>query len=474
MKWMWVVVFYVFSSINVLATNYYVSTSGNDSNPGTIDKPWRTIQKGANTAVAGDVVNIKPGTYNERIKPANSGSVDKPIVFQKYGSDEVVLSSSDWSIVNIDNKNWIVIDGFTIKGKGSQTVGVSVYNGNHNIIRNNNVGNVRLGIGVHAGNSDSLERNVTSIGNLISNNVIHDVFFDNLEGEAIYIKNYMPDGETDSYTKDTIIENNTVYNAIEAIQNTGGTWTAAGKVEYLDRSVAPKGTIVRGNRLYNNTCDQGTVTLKGEDIVVENNFLFNNDGSGPRSGLSLRGGKFIVKNNVVANTGGSDAGRSAINLNDVVGEVSGNTIVGSDGDGIVVNYSKSPNSSLTVKNNIIFGVANRQVVRSGDTSKVNFDRNLFGKSETFLGLNYKIVSDMKFIDPVNGDFHLQPNSPACGLGAYPCGTTPTASQSGGQAGDINNDGSVDLSDFSLWKEKYLKGEATLVDFGIWKKGYLGN
>ena len=32
-------------------TVYYVAPTGDDSNPGTADQPWRTIQKAANTSL---------------------------------------------------------------------------------------------------------------------------------------------------------------------------------------------------------------------------------------------------------------------------------------------------------------------------------------------------------------------------------------------------------------------------------------
>ena len=64
------------------SATYTVSTQGSDNNPGTAQSPWRTIQKATNTAVAGDVVNILPGTYVERVTIANSGSSGNPITFQ--------------------------------------------------------------------------------------------------------------------------------------------------------------------------------------------------------------------------------------------------------------------------------------------------------------------------------------------------------------------------------------------------------
>ncbi len=45
---------------------YYVATTGNDTNPGTSTAPFRTINKAAQVAIAGDVVTIRNGTYRGR------------------------------------------------------------------------------------------------------------------------------------------------------------------------------------------------------------------------------------------------------------------------------------------------------------------------------------------------------------------------------------------------------------------------
>lgn len=66
---------------NVQAATYYVSTSGNDSNNGSQTAPWRTVQKAANTIVAGDTANIAAGTYSENVTFSNSGSSGKPRSF---------------------------------------------------------------------------------------------------------------------------------------------------------------------------------------------------------------------------------------------------------------------------------------------------------------------------------------------------------------------------------------------------------
>ena len=59
---------------SVEKSEYYVSTTGNDENPGTLTSPWRTIQKAVTTVTPGCVVNIMGGTYYEEIKVTVSGT----------------------------------------------------------------------------------------------------------------------------------------------------------------------------------------------------------------------------------------------------------------------------------------------------------------------------------------------------------------------------------------------------------------
>ncbi len=71
---------------------YYVSPSGSDANPGTVDAPWRTVQKAASTAAAGDIVYVRAGTYNERVTCSKSGTSASRIVFQGYGTERPVVA----------------------------------------------------------------------------------------------------------------------------------------------------------------------------------------------------------------------------------------------------------------------------------------------------------------------------------------------------------------------------------------------
>ncbi|MBP5509319.1 MAG: DUF1565 domain-containing protein, partial [Kiritimatiellae bacterium] len=77
------------------AAEYYVATNGCDAAEGTAAKPWRTIQRAADVAAAGDVVTICGGTYREWVKPANAGREGAPIVYQAAKGEKVVVTGAD-------------------------------------------------------------------------------------------------------------------------------------------------------------------------------------------------------------------------------------------------------------------------------------------------------------------------------------------------------------------------------------------
>ena len=80
---------------NNIPNNYYVSISGDDSNPGTLDLPFRTIQHATSIVEAGDTVHIRGGTYREKISIENlHGTKDNPITFKNYNDEEVVVSGA--------------------------------------------------------------------------------------------------------------------------------------------------------------------------------------------------------------------------------------------------------------------------------------------------------------------------------------------------------------------------------------------
>src|SRR5579859_3437054 len=77
-------------SRTLLSSTWYVAVNGNDSSPGTLAAPFRTIQQAANHAAWGDVVDIRGGTYHETVKPPHGG-----ITFQDYNGESVTVSGAD-------------------------------------------------------------------------------------------------------------------------------------------------------------------------------------------------------------------------------------------------------------------------------------------------------------------------------------------------------------------------------------------
>jgi hypothetical protein len=74
---------------------YYVSTSGNDASAGSQSAPWRTIQKAANTLVAGDTAVLLDGAYEEgSVNFSHSGTAAKPITIRALNKWQAVLSST--------------------------------------------------------------------------------------------------------------------------------------------------------------------------------------------------------------------------------------------------------------------------------------------------------------------------------------------------------------------------------------------
>ncbi len=79
----------------VMAKSYYVSTSGNDANVGSLKQPFQTIAKATSIMKQGDECVIMEGVYHESIKTASSGKKGKPIVYRNYKDDRVVIDAAE-------------------------------------------------------------------------------------------------------------------------------------------------------------------------------------------------------------------------------------------------------------------------------------------------------------------------------------------------------------------------------------------
>jgi hypothetical protein len=109
-----------------------VSTTGNDSNPGTFAAPWLTIQHAANTVTAGATVNIFGGVYKGYVSFPKSGTASEPITFQSYpvvvGSivqpavidgTGLTVSGTQGLITISGARSYITVKGFEIRNLSS-------------------------------------------------------------------------------------------------------------------------------------------------------------------------------------------------------------------------------------------------------------------------------------------------------------------------------------------------------------------
>ena len=142
----------------VYATNYYVSTSGSDTNTGTLSTPWKTITKAADKLVAGDTVYIRAGTYKEQVVPKNSGNATNGfITYSAYQGETVTVDGANglpdttWSgLINILSKSYLQISGLRIIN--SPAFGVFFHNSSNIKILNNYIYNTKNS-GIAATNS---------------------------------------------------------------------------------------------------------------------------------------------------------------------------------------------------------------------------------------------------------------------------------------------------------------------------------
>lgn len=113
-------------SVHANAATYYVATTGNNSNPGTSSKPWRTVAYAASKMVAGDTTYVNGGVYNEGlIRFGTPGTSSAPIKLlnapgafpvidcvDKAAGKQVLFQNYSGSSKAI---GWITFEGFEIK-----------------------------------------------------------------------------------------------------------------------------------------------------------------------------------------------------------------------------------------------------------------------------------------------------------------------------------------------------------------------
>lgn len=409
-----------------LSFSLFVSPEGSDSNPGTEDRPFHTINKAAETAQAGDVVLVKKGVYREVVTFENSGTEEYPIffvaepgvlvdgvmhtyywggIFQIDGFSYITVSgfhlnNSNWFGVYINDCSHITIDSCFVENTNSS--GVFICHSDHITIKNNKIRNACF----YEGDPDDKEwfgsHECITISGVDTFEVINNEVYDSSSGFS---------GGEGIDSKDACVHGEIAYNVVHDNVRLGiyvECWNA-----FLSD------VRVHSNIVYNNYQGIAVSSEAGgtvKDVAIYNNLVFNNayngiivsawsgvneTGNGPRENIS------IICNTVVTN-GDEESEWWDESISDYAG-------------GIAV----EPNANakdITIRNNIISGNLKWQL-RGDLTSEQDIicDHNLI---DGFRGIYLDEIrgdafqeGDPGFMDRVANNYALKPTSIAIDTGS---------------------------------------------------------
>lgn len=451
------------------ASNFFVSPSGSDRNPGTEKKPWETIQKAANSATPGSTVYIKAGTYYERINMKVSGTKDGGVItFRNYNDDKVIIDGSKTSaskqedMIHISNKDYIKIIGLEIvnnvnkntdyfitgigiwgKGEGieirdckihhiwytntsdeSGAIGIAVYGMSGTkpikglIIDGNEIWDMKCG------NSETVALNGNVDGFQFTNNYVHDsnnIGIDMIGDETFGDEPVCPVAANNKARNGLVGYNRIINISCETNPcypkddySASGIYVDGGKdivIAYNTCFGNDIGIAVE-NEKYNKNCS---------GIVVRDNLIYGNNSCGIEVGGydKERGWASSCKflNNTLYNNDTKNLGRGEICIAKCYDITFQNNIVFTGMKNLAViteEFGKNYTYNITLNNNIYYGPGGSRGLRfSGvDTGQVGLN---MWKKKTGQDMGSQIA-DPLFLDAEKNDFHLTKGSPAINSG----------------------------------------------------------
>jgi parallel beta-helix repeat protein len=357
------------------ASTYYVSPSGDNTNPGTISAPWKTIGKAAGLVNPGDTVYIRAGTYAEYLTFTRSGTVDHPITFEAFPGEIPVIDGSG-KTTNPANP-WAASNNL-----------ISVY-GNYVIIRGLELKN-SAGFGIY------FNANYCTVDRVH----VHNGYF---AGVYFYMCSY-------DTVKNSVVHDFYDYGTggVSGGGNADGMGSSAGNsTPYPDY-----GHHVFRNNLVYNTSDDGIDTWSSRGNIVENNVV-HNAGYGNRSNGGSQPstwGKPMGNGNGFKCGGGSTSGNNILRNNISYN----NWTSGFDENGGVGNkyYNNTSFNTATGFRNVSDGIAVNNISYSNSSNYTGVSQN---NNSWDLGItNPEFLST----DPETTEFlHLSEGSPAIDAGA---------------------------------------------------------
>jgi len=76
------------------SATYYVSPTGDDSNAGTREKPFATIQIAADKMEAGDICVLRGGIYEQAVRPKSLPLNSAPLTFKGENGETAIMTAA--------------------------------------------------------------------------------------------------------------------------------------------------------------------------------------------------------------------------------------------------------------------------------------------------------------------------------------------------------------------------------------------
>lgn len=376
--------------------NFYVSAgSGSDSNSGSSSAPFKTIGRAMGLSlIAGDCINVMPGTYNETVSfPSSFRGNDSESGYlvlrstERYGA-KIVGPSGSYSLVMMSN--FSVIDGFDVRARDGHAIEAQSV---HHVKIFNNLAHDSGGSGISGAYGDYYWIE----GNIARNNASTNGF--QTSGISIYQARAISDSATGFHN---ILRNNIAHSNIET-SAIGGEHTDGNGIIIDDfhnsqnNSSAgnfPYQTLVEGNLCYNNG-GKGIQVYVSDHVTIRNNFVYKNNVDLLNPG-TWRGelNNAVASDNIwINNIAVTDPSRN-----------SNNTAIAD------VSFGSYVNSNVQWINNITFnGTAGSSSLRLEGTKST-----ISSTGGNKLGVDPRFVNAS--IDPFTANFSLRSDSPALSIG----------------------------------------------------------
>jgi len=320
----------------------YVAPNGDNLNPGSYDKPLKTISKAFSISVPGDKILLKTGTYREKVEIFSGGGTrESPIKLSSVPGEKVSIRGSD--VV----KDWTIHNSYIWKKTGidynPQQVFVD-FDDNHKLPLKQ--------IGKPAYNYSSFHLPII-IGSDLST-MIESSFYYDKSTKTLYV--WLPNNQNpNEHTMEVSSRNRIFFSSAPYIdiENLSFYHSSAGGEQSSAVELGPGSVMKNCNVQYCDFTGLGMGYLKSDTKVYDSNLSYNGN-----SGINAPGTKnFLIYGcrmngnnyrnfNPLWHAGGFKAAAKSY------GTLENNEVAFNNGSGIWFDYCNS-GSKIIVKNNHI-------------------------------------------------------------------------------------------------------------------------